>query len=208
MSVCVISWPEKKVVAVTSKTIAPPEKITFDRWGSGGSSRSNYLKESTSHAHMEVAEWLQARCTNQSFDEIYWSNLRGLDPTTMSQWSDLPNVSDISDQFIEVLANDPSYSRRGDAAKALGLLGDIRAIDPLTKASSDDDSWVRRAAKESLHYLRRRDEKLRRAAGMPLKREKKSSWSCFRTVCIAMVLPAAGILVYLYRRQQEAPGED
>jgi hypothetical protein len=38
--------------------------------------------------------------------------------------------------------------------------------------------------------------------------EEKASWSFFWLACIVLVLPAAGILVYLYLTKQEAPNED
>lgn len=38
--------------------------------------------------------------------------------------------------------------------------------------------------------------------------EKEASWSCFWISCLALVLPAVGILVYLYLTKQEPPNED
>jgi len=39
------------------------------------------------------------------------------------------------------------------AAKALGMIGDTRAVEPLIKALEDEDEGVRRNAKESLKKL-------------------------------------------------------
>jgi len=54
---------------------------------------------------------------------------------------------------LRKLSRASSWSRRGDAATALGELGDERAVERLVKALGDDGGEVRRAAAEALARL-------------------------------------------------------
>jgi len=45
------------------------------------------------------------------------------------------------------------YLVAAEAAKALGVIRDARAVEPLMQAREDKDSGVRKAAKESLEKL-------------------------------------------------------
>ena len=56
------------------------------------------------------------------------------------------------DPLVNALSDDSS-DIRDQAARALGQLGDRRAVDPLLKALSGDDSRVRNRAAEALGYL-------------------------------------------------------
>jgi HEAT repeat protein len=44
--------------------------------------------------------------------------------------------------LVDLLAHDADYAARADAAAALGALADIRALEPLTTAFLEDDSWL------------------------------------------------------------------
>lgn len=57
--------------------------------------------------------------------------------------------------LVNLLETDPDYGLRADAAGALGYLGDIRALEPLSRAFYEDTDWlVRFSAAVSLGNLK------------------------------------------------------
>jgi len=62
-------------------------------------------------------------------------------------------ISDEVSVLISALKDEDSNVRR-HAAKALGEIGDERAIGPLTEALDDEDEYVREAASEALEKIR------------------------------------------------------
>ncbi|MFX0201673.1 MAG: HEAT repeat domain-containing protein, partial [Candidatus Hodarchaeota archaeon] len=55
--------------------------------------------------------------------------------------------------LVQVLQMDPDPWVRWRAAKALGVIGDERAVEPLTREQQDRDANVRKMAQEMLTKL-------------------------------------------------------
>ena len=53
--------------------------------------------------------------------------------------------------LIDLLLKDPNADVRKDAAEALGELGDVQAVKPLTEALLDHDAFVRMNAASALY---------------------------------------------------------
>jgi len=62
-------------------------------------------------------------------------------------------MADKVEELIKKLKNDNWFVTRRAAAKALGKIGDTRAVKPLIKALEDENWDVRKAAAEALEKL-------------------------------------------------------
>lgn len=67
-------------------------------------------------------------------------------------WASLPEAQDLLTHFLTAL-HDSSVFVRQSAARALGALGNRRALPQLVEATEDDQYWVREAAVEALGKL-------------------------------------------------------
>jgi len=56
--------------------------------------------------------------------------------------------------LIQALREDKDYWVRRDAAFALGVIEDIKALEPLTEALEDEYYGVREAAKQALERIK------------------------------------------------------
>jgi HEAT repeat protein len=55
--------------------------------------------------------------------------------------------------IISALKKDEDYYVRANAAEDLGEIGDVRAVEPLTQALQDEDTWVRICAERALEKI-------------------------------------------------------
>lgn len=92
----------------------------------------------------------------------------------------------VLEHLAEILLNDADEDVRASAAKALGDIGDEKAIEPLARALQDKEPWVREKAAEALgkiggedvippltEILKNKNEDVRDAANEALEKVKK-----------------------------------
>jgi len=104
--------------------------------------------------------------TARSLDRLGWKPRNDAEKAhyliAHQNWDELAKSGEkMVEQLIQTLKDEDSYIRRG-AARALGEIGDIRAVEPLNQAlNEDEDSVVKQEAFEALmKFEKRKIEKM------------------------------------------------
>ena len=102
-----------------------------------------------------IRPFLEAFKSQDDFAEIVWRRAEPLIKALQKgNWQAASGLGKIGEPAVELLIGFLS-DENGNyiAARALGQIGDVRAVEPLIKALEDNDEDVRKAAKEALHKL-------------------------------------------------------